>query len=235
MGIIIKAAEATETLSTVYRRPDAADRGTLRGPRPTGPRPSGGEARGKAAISMKDLLVWTYRAQKVHLGSGGGVGAVGYASISQTGAVIDRLSLGCYVSGGGLRASPYPEDALTVHSLVTRMLTGQERRTVVGYAESDRVPDWSPAIPPLRCLPMPGNKGRPKGIYDRHGNLIGCELRYAGYARERAAALIEHARSVYRAWHLALTALCYAMQSGADRLRQWVVTGVGAEPAPWRA
>lgn len=203
-----------------------------RGPRPSGPKPSGGEARGKAATNMWDLAIWTYRAQQAHRDSGR-VGGIGYGSTSQTGAVLDRARLGCSISGGGGLSRTYcDDDALSVHEMVLR-LRGHERALVIGSASTASVPGWAPAIPDYRVVPVKGRKGAVKGIYDRHGNQIGCEIDYVGFAPDRAADVVRHARQVYAAWYSALAVLRDAL-AALDELRRWVVTGVGAEPTPWR-
>ncbi len=219
----IEALSAPETLSP-------SPSGT-RGPRLSGP--SAGRMSGSQQITMWDLAIWTYQAQKAHRDSGR-VGGVGYSANSSTGVVLDRLRLGCTVQGGGGMSRTYcDDDALAVHELVLRLRSG-ERALLIRTATLAQEPCWQPRIPAYRAMPVKGRKGKPKGIYDAHGNLIGHELAFDGFSPSRAAAVTAHAREVYRAWYTALAVLRDAL-SALGELRRWVVAGVGAEPAPWCA
>lgn len=206
-----------------------------------GPRPSGLTSRAEARrtdITMRALLEWAYGAQKVHRGGGRGkmVAPNGYSSMSATGAVLERLKLGCQVSGGGVgvKGSDCDQDALTVHCYV-QWLASEERALVIRCAAVSAVPNWSPLIPPYACVPVPGRRGRPyKGIYDRHGNEVGCEVEYQGVPRRKAEERVRYAREIYGRWYSALAVLRDAV-AAVDELRRWRVTGVGAEPVPWAA
>ncbi|MDY6960325.1 MAG: hypothetical protein SV862_00280 [Pseudomonadota bacterium] len=222
-----RGAESAETLYTLSK-PLSGTRGPQAGHRAG--RMSGSQ---KTTTNMWDLAIWTYQTQKAHRDSGR-VGGIGYGSMSQTGAVLERSRLGCSISGGGGLSRTYcDDDALSVHEMVLR-LRGEERALVIRTASVAVQPGWQPRIPLYRCVPVKGRKGAHKGIYDKHGNQIGCELAYEGFSPVRAAVEIDHARDVYRRWYSALAVLRDALGS-LDELRRWVVTGVGAEPTPWAA
>ncbi len=217
---IIERAESPKTLKTL-NTPTSRFAG--------GVRRSG---TGKASITMRALLEWVYSEQRPHRG-GGGAGAIGYAATSQTGAVIERLRLGCQVSGGGgLRRSHCDGDALSVHRYVM-MLDGNERALMIRWAELRMVPDWSPRMMPYRCVPVPGRRGRPyKGIYDRSGNEIGCQIDYEGVSPCTANYRMQYARDVYGLWYSVLAVLADAI-AAVDELRRYVVVGIGAQREPW--
>lgn len=181
------------------------------------------------AISMWDLAVWTYQKQKAHKDHGD----VGHAARgrSQLAVVAQACQSGGFFGGSGFVRTHTDDDALTVHDMVLRM-TGNERALIVRTAAIAQQPDWSPHIPAFRVVPVPGRKGANKGIYDRHGNLIGCEVTYEGYAPARAALAVEHARETYAAWWRALWVLRDAL-TAASELQRWSITGVGAEREPW--
>jgi len=114
-------------------------------------------------------------------------------------------------------------------------------------------PDWNPMILPLRCVPVPGRKGKPKGIYAHHGKThIGSEITYEGDWPDRITAaaaraawpdgphlrcadeVIEYARALYSHWIEALELLCGRLEAaGKRRLRRYRVHGLGAEYEPW--
>lgn len=185
----------------------------------------------RIATSMWSLAVWTYSRQKAHrCGDGGRIGAIGHSAISQTAAVLDRAR-SCGASGGGGSRTHCDDDALAVHGLV-QYLPSAERALIIRTAAMASMPDWSPVIPRFRVTPVKGRKGAHKGIYDRHGNLIGHEIDYAGYEPRRAALAVEYAHEVYEAWHEALCCLRRALTASTP-LRRWVVTGIGVDAAPW--
>lgn len=194
---------------------------------PLGLRPARGPRAAKADVTMWGLAVWTYQAQKAHKDSGGGGGN----SCSSTERVRRVCQLGGYVGGGGYARTHTDDDALTVHDMVLRM-SGNERALIVRTAAIAQQPDWSPHIPEYRVVPVPGRKGANKGIYDRHGNLIGHEIAYEGYPPARAALAVAHARETYTTWWRALHLLRDALTTAGELLR-WQITGVGAEREPW--
>ena len=188
------------------------------------------------ATSMWDLAIWTYQVQKAHRDFGR-VGGVGYDTRSMTAAVAEACHMGGAGGGGGASARTYADDdALTVHEMVLRR-PGSERGMIIATAKTASVPDWSPNIPPFKVVPTRGRRGRdgqmkPRGIYDAHGNHIGCEIDYEGFAPSRAAEAVRHAREVYTDWWRALYALREALIA-CSGLKRWVVTGIGAEREPW--
>jgi len=184
------------------------------------------------AITMWDLAIWTYQAQKAHRDYGR-VGGVFYSSRSQT-AVLGEICAagGQFGSGGGSARTYADDDALTVHEMVLRM-TGEERALIITTAKTASAPDWSPCIPAYKIAPVPGRKGRLyKGIYDRSGNEVGCEIEYHGFAPARAVEVVRHARDVYDRWWRALWVLREGLMACGE-LRRWAVTGVGVEREPW--
>jgi hypothetical protein len=188
--------------------------------------------RPKAPITMWDLAIWTYQRQKAHLDSGR-VGGIGFGAVSQTAAVLERMHL-CGASVGSCAGSRTycDDDALTVHEMVLRLPAG-ERALVIGTAATAHRPEWSPAIPPLRALPVKGRKGKPKGIYDQHGHLIGCEIAYTGFLPARATAAVAFAREVHVRWYRALKRLREALIS-TNEPQRWLIVGIGAEQEPWQ-
>jgi hypothetical protein len=196
---------------------------------PLGLRPACGPRVAKADTTMWGLAIWTYQAQKAHKDTVGSSAAG--SSLSSTARVGRVCQLGGYVGGGGYSRTHTDDDALTVHDMVLRM-SGNERALIVRTAAIAQQPDWSPHIPAFRVVPVPGRKGANKGIYDRHGNQIGCEITYEGYPPARAALAVEHAREAYTAWWRALWVLRDAL-AGAGELVRWQVTGIGAEREPW--
>lgn len=213
-------------------------------------------ARALIPITARALVEWTYAVQIPHRG---GSAIAGGANISQTGLVIERLLLGCTVDRNGGGAAPCwgvmhcDEDALTVHG-IAEGLRPRDRRLLISYAELRSTPDWNPLIMPLRCVPVPGRKGQPKGIYAHHGKTqIGCEISYEGDWPSRAMAdriraawpeaprlrcadeIIAHARQAYQQWYEALWALCDGLEAAGRRgLRRYRIQGLGAVYEPWR-
>jgi hypothetical protein len=188
----------------------------------------------RVAITMWDLAIWTYQSQKAHKDYGR-VGGRFYASRSQTAVLAEICAAGGSFGGGGGNSRTYADDdALTVHEMVLRM-TGHERALIIGSAKTATQPDWSPVIPEYKIVPVPGRKGRLyKGIYDRSGNEIGCEVTEQGFSPRRASAAVAHARATWGAWYSALWVLRDALLARGE-LRRWAITGVGVEAEPWRA
>jgi hypothetical protein len=208
-------------------------------------------------ITARELVEWTYAVQ---LANRGGEVTMGHGSgMSQTGLVIERLLLGCTVDssrgGSGMWGAVHcDEDALTVHGIVEGM-PSRMRSLLIYQGETRSTPDWNPIIIPLRCVSVPGSKGRPKGIYSKSNNLIGAVVTYEGdwpdcYSSEEGRAhwpqgdrhlrcaecVIRNARAVYHDWIEALTSLCDRLElAGTRGLRRYRVHGLGAEYEPWRA
>ena len=208
-------------------------------------------------ITARELVEWTYAVQLAHRG---GEVTTGHGSgISQTGVVIERLLLGCTVDrsrgGNGMWGAMYcDDDALTVHGIVEGM-PSRMRVMLIRYGELRSPPEWEPLIAPLRCVPVPGRKGKPKGIYSHHGKTqIGSEVTYQGDWPDRVTAalarmawpdgprlrcvdeVVEYARGVYSEWIMALASLCDRLSVAGKRdLRRYRVHGLGAEYEPWRA
>jgi hypothetical protein len=203
----------------------------------------------KTAITMWDLAVWTYRDQKAHKDVIASY-TVGYSSLSSTGRVGRVCQLGGFISGGGPRMSHCDDDALAVHSVVGYM-PSEMRSLIIRTAATASPPEWSPMVPAFKVVPVKGRKlkkydnglydedggllGHYKAIFaasDGHGPVIGCEIDYAGYAPDRAAQSASWARELYQSWYGALHGL-WERFAGDDGMRRWIVTGIGAEAAPW--
>lgn len=187
--------------------------------------------RPKTPITLWALTVWTYQRQKPHKASEGRIGPA-RSSLSQTGAVL-RHVWSCGASSGacGVSRTYCDDDALAVHDQVLR-LDRTERHLVIAAGETGLPPDWAPRLPPFRAMPVKGRKGRLyRGIYDRHGNEIGCEIAYDGFAPARAAVCLAQAREAYALWHAALTGLHAALSGGT--LGRWLLGEVGVPRAPW--
>ena len=215
----------------------------------------------KIPITARELVEWTYAVQRAQ-----GVPDI-YAERqewSQTGIVIGRLidfaHLGCRVDVSSNAAAIWgearcDEDAIIVHEIVER-LSPKQRGLLFRHGLLRSAPEWNPMIMPLRCVPVPGRKGKPKGIYSRSNNLVGHEVAYEGdwpdrYTAARARAhwpagerhlrcaedVIEYARAVYSDWVEALASLAGWLNLGSRHycLRRYRVHGLGAEHEPWRA
>ena len=206
-------------------------------------------------ITARELVEWTYAVQLAHRG---GEVVTGHGSgMSQTGLVIERLLLGCTIDtsrgGSGMWGTVHcDEDALTVHGMVEGM-PHRERRLLIEHGELRKTPEWAPRIAPLRCVPVQGRKGKPKGIYSHHGKTqIGSEVTYEGDWPDRVTAafartawpegprlrcadeVIGYARAVYSEWIEALASLCDRLVLAGKRgLRRYRVHGLGAEYEPW--
>ena len=218
-------------------------------------------------ITARELVEWTYAAQRAQ---GVRQPSVEPQGRSQTGIVVDRMiefaQLGCAVDVSGNAAAIWgeatcDEDAMTVHGIVDRMRRNARGPLSTGAAllikhgTMRSTPAWSPMIMPLRCVSVPGRKGKPKGIYAHHGKTqIGSAITYEGDWPDRVTAamaregwpegphlrcaddVIGYARAVYRDWIEALASLCDRLEAARGRsLRRYCVHGLGAEYEPWLA
>ena len=201
--------------------------------------------------TARELVEWTYAIQRAHRG---GNPEAGGAAISQTGLVIERMRLGRSIDGRGggnswFGALHCHEDALSLHHRI-ESYPAVERGLIIRHGELRSMPDWQPLIMPLRVLPAPGRKGKPKGIYAHAGKTqIGCELIYEGDLPTRSAArahreafpdgpvlrcaeeIIEHARRTYRLWWNSLEALANWLEDWP--LKRWRIREIGAPCRPW--
>ena len=209
-------------------------------------------------ITARELVEWTYAVQRAQ-----GVPELSLEpqGRSQTGIVVDRMiefaQLGCRVDVSSNAAAIWgearcDEDAITVHELIERMPV-KIRSSLIRHGRLRSAPEWNPMILPLRCVPVPGRKGKPKGIYAHHGKThIGSEITYEGDWSDRVAAtlarsawpdgprlrcadeVIEYARALYSHWIKALESLCGRLEAAGKRgLRRYRVHGLGAEYEPW--
>jgi hypothetical protein len=178
---------------------------------------------------------------------------------SQTGIVVDRMiefmQLGCRVDVSSNAAAIWgearcDEDAIVVHEIVRRM---RQSELLIRYGLLRSVPDWNPLLMPLRCVPVPGSKGKPKGIYGKNSNrLVGNLVTYEGDWPDRNSAakarahwaegkahlrcaedVVDYARSVYLDWVDALASIAGKLDGASHRLRRFVVHGIGARREPW--
>jgi len=184
--------------------------------------------------------------------------------------MIEFAQLGCVVDVSGNATAiwgeaPCDEDAMTVHGIVDSMRRNRHGPLSTGAAlliehgSLRSTPAWDPLrdllIMPLSGVPVPGRKGKPKGIYAHHGKtLIGSEITYKGDWPDRATAamareawpdgprlrcaedLIRYARAVYSDWIEALASLACRLEAARGRsLRRYRICGLGAEYEPWRA
>lgn len=216
-------------------------------------------AKVRIPITARELVEWTYAVQRAQ-----GVPelTVEPQGRSQTGIVVDRMIefalLGCRVDVSSNAAAIWgegrcDEDAVTVHEIV-RGMPVENRALLIHHGLYRSAPEWNPPIMPLRCVPVPGRKGAPKGIYAHHGKTqIGCEVTYVGDWTDRARAdairaawpdaprlrcadeVIQHARAAYRAWYGALQSLCDGLYAAGRRgLRRYRISHLGAAFEPWR-
>ena len=210
-------------------------------------------------ITARELVEWTYAVQGAH---GVYEPTLELQGRSQTGIVVDRMiefaQLGCKVDASSNAAAIWgearcDEDAMTVHQIVERM-PPKSRGLLIRHGLLRSTPEWNPLIMPLRCVPVPGRKGRPKGIYSRHNDLIGNLVTYEGDWPDRKTAMaartawpdrpplrcadevIAHAREVYRDWLEALISVANWLDgySRNCQLRRYVIEGIGALHEPWR-
>jgi hypothetical protein len=141
-----------------------------------------------------------------------------------------------------------------VHGVVEGMSV-KTRSLLIRHGELRSVPDWNPLIMPLCCVPVPGSKGRPRGIYTRTNKLVGNWITYEGDWPDRRTAekvyqswpdaprlrcadeIIARAREIYCDWVEALIAVANWLDgcSVHFRLRRYVIDGIGALHEPWRS
>jgi hypothetical protein len=224
--------------------------------------PAARATRSLIPITARELVEWTYAVQRAQ---GVREPTVEFQGRSQTGIVIDRLvefaQLGCRVDVSSNAAAIWgealcDEDAITVHELVHGM-PFRRRALVISHGSLRSTPEWDPLIMPLRCVPVPGRKAKPKGIYSKSNHLIGHEVTYEGDWPNRATAatnraawlndagsawrdapvlrcadeVIAHARAVYCEWIMGLMQIEDGL--GGARLRRYEVRGLGAPLEPW--
>ena len=219
-------------------------------------------------ITARELVEWTYTVQRAQ---GVRQPTLESPGRSQTGIVVDRMiefaQLGCKVDVSSNAAEIWgeakcDEDAITVHEIV-REMPFRKRALLIEHGSLRSTPEWNPLIIPLRCVAVPGSKGKPKGIYSKSNHLIGHEVTYEGDWPDRVTAaanraawqndpnavwrdapvlrcadeVIAHARAVYRTWTQALAALADWLNgtSNPGRLRRYRIHGVGAPMEPWRS
>lgn len=145
-------------------------------------------------ITARELLEWTYAVQHAHHVPDQRLEAAGR---SQTGIVVDRLieyaQLGCEVDVSSKVATIWGEthcheDALTVHVAV-QWLKPHQRFLLIDHSRHRAIPDWKPDVFPLRCVPVQGNGGKPRGLYLGAGRkLVGHEISYEGDWPSRSVA-----------------------------------------------
>jgi hypothetical protein len=229
-------------------------------PAPTKPQIRPTATRSLIPITARELVEWTYAVQRAQ-----GVPELSLEpqGRSQTGIVVDRMiefaQLGCRVDVSSSAAAIWgeahcDEDAMTVHGIVEG-LPARKRDLLIRQGLLRSAPEWDPMILPLRCVPVPGRKGKPKGIYAHHGKThIGSEITYEGdwpdrvtEALARAAwpdgprlrcadEVIEYARAVYGDWSEALASLRdWFAAAGKRGLRRYRIESLGAAREPWRA
>jgi hypothetical protein len=218
-------------------------------------------------ITARELVEWTYAVQRAQ-----GVPDLSLEpqGRSQTGIVVDRMievaQLGCRVDVSSKAAAIWgeslcDEDAIAVHGIVQGMAF-RKRALLINHGSLRSMPEWDPLIMPLRCVPVPGRKGKPKGIFSKSNNLIGHEVTYEGDWPDHATAagnraawcaqsssawrdppilrcaeeVIAYARAVYSEWVDGLATLADWLDgtSRHHRLRRYRVHGVGASLEPWR-
>jgi hypothetical protein len=140
----------------------------------------------RVPITARELVDWTYAVQRAQ-----GVPELSLEpqGRSQTGAVVDGLldfaALGCKVDISSNAAARWGEtrcheDAITVHSLVQH-LSPRQRFLLIEHGKARCIPEWEPKIFPLRCVPVQGSAGKPRGLYLGSGRLhVGSEITYEG-------------------------------------------------------
>lgn len=173
-----------------------------------------GEAR-----DIEWLVRWAYIDQQVRAATGS-LPSIEQSSITEygTGARV------CGAMHGGL-----DPDAAMIQSAV-EMLDLERRNLLVNCAVADRRPDWKPgARHRFEPIMKPGRRGvlRPRPIYDRSGNAVGCEIREFDPPE-----VVEAARRQYERWWSGLDYVARTLNR-YTRLSRWMVTGPAAHKAPW--
>ncbi|WP_125461895.1 MULTISPECIES: hypothetical protein [Rhodomicrobium] len=181
---------------------------------------------------MWELLVWAYKRQMVRyevdratIYRGNGNTLFRELLDARTGYSEPR---GCIV-GAGTTAHA---DAHVVHAHVQRLSAGQ-RDIIIATAEIGQPPEWDPAIPPLRVIPLrKRGSGAIVRIWSKSGNAIGCAITYDGVPPQAAREIRENARKLYDRWWRALRYLRGRMWT-EERLSRWKVGRTGAVWQPW--
>lgn len=210
---------------------------------------SRGPARQLRQITARALLEWTYRDQCAdRLADAGLIGperdAAGLeprgSSADGVAALMRRDVLGTRIDGGQVGVSPklHP-DAEAVHDLVVGLLRPGARHLpalLIRHARAGNCPDWGQAMrprmePAWKGEPRHDGFGRPvrgsyRMIWDANKHAIACEVRAADHVNYRDAL-----RLGYREWIAGVELVWMAFRDGG--LEAHVLTGIGADPAPW--
>ncbi len=130
----------------------------------------------KPVWSVRELLVWAYRDQKVHLldeGPDGFLEKLGYAwadfgAMAELGVRVDVTPLHGHV---GFRVH---RDAETVHEVVSA-LSDEDRFMIIGAALIDALPVHLRDVPAPRVVPVRRPNGKLKMDY-RNGRAVACRI-----------------------------------------------------------
>lgn len=143
-------------------------------------------ASARIPITARELVEWTYAVQRAQDMPELSLEPQGR---SQTGAVVDRLldfaALGCKIDVSSNAAARWGEtrcheDAIMVHTAVA-LLHPRQRFLLIEHGKTRCVPEWQPKLFPLRCVPVQGSAGKPRGLYLGSGRLhVGSEIAYEG-------------------------------------------------------
>ena len=204
----------------------------------------------KKDISIADLLLWVYGAQKAHLVLDQGRGLLPderradgreVQGVSGCGVqrCMDNAVLGVEIDYFGPDRGSLHVDAEEVHDLVRgsailSMFDYAQVGQIIHYGQTGVCPDWMPgAVPVLRG--RRDGKGRPVMLYPlpedkrRRRLAYACELEVV-----MSAAQIDLARDVYYWWFEAMDMLKIYYQTNPMSLKDFSVVSVGVEAEPWQ-
>jgi hypothetical protein len=197
----------------------------------TGPKPLGAA---RVPTSMWRLLVWAYRLQMVRYEVDRAIRPSRFGSLADE--LIARQARpsrgdterGC-INGAGTSAHA---DAHLVHGHVGA-LKPRERDLIIDTASNGLPPDWNPALPALRVVPIrKGPTGTLRMLYGRSHRPVACMIGYEGLPNDEIAQMRKSARDCYAMWWQVVRRLRLRMWD--DRgLTRWKVTAIGAEREPW--
>lgn len=195
----------------------------------------------RRAITMEALLVWALQVQRADIGSqaAGRVGPADFTGrVSGDGAFaclaqgVLGAKVDCVGSWRQDRGTWLHPDAEAVYS-AARALPIPTNFLVIDHARSGTRPGWRPYLKPVEVEAE---------LVRRRGHLVGkihhtrpakgpqlpyCKVFYGDRRRE-----ISYCQGVYHAWWCALRDLAGQLSGGAT-LKDWAITGIGAEARPW--
>lgn len=182
-------------------------------------------------IDVENLLIWAYRTECVGRG-GGGIGQGEPAAWANP--VYGMNVLGTRVDGGGSSVS-YPEDALTIDAVVSR-LPASQRRLVLNHATAATRPDWKPV--PIEIYPCDAwgkRTAKPRHMFAaldvKKRHPLAC---YIGWTGDSHVTLYRKWRD-WMFWQEGLAQVDAALRTSRHRLKAWELADFGIPPYPWES